>query len=99
MLQLLAHYDPQAELWRGKIEGTSIHAEAATLDDLAAQALSMLRDHTDDQANELMVIVRVDRSVGSLLETRHLTRSPANARELDEAIAEIKDGKVTEFRP
>ena len=94
MLQLLAHYDPQAELWRGKIEGTPIHAEAATLDDLVAQAWSMLRDHTDDQANELTLTARVDRSAGSLLETMHLMRSPANASRLDEAIADIAADKV-----
>jgi hypothetical protein len=94
MLHLLAHYDPKAELWRGKIEGMPIHTEAASLDDLVAQVWSMLREQTDDQVDEFTVIARVDRSAGSLLETTHLMRSPANASRLDEALADIAAGKV-----
>ena len=94
MLHLVAHYDPKAEIWRGKVERTPIHAEAASLDDLVAQVWAMIRDHTDDSVEEFELIARVDRGAGSLLETMHSMRSPANAKRLNEAIADIAAGKV-----
>jgi PHD/YefM family antitoxin component YafN of YafNO toxin-antitoxin module len=37
--------------------------------------------------------------IEQLRETLHLLRSPANARRLDEAIADVEAGRVTEFDP
>src|SRR5262249_39823081 len=106
MMQLLASYDPKAELWVGKVEGRPIHAEAATLDDLLAKVWAIIRDSrpertiagemTDDRVEESQLIVVVDMEKGArgLLETMHLMRSPANARRLDDALRDIAAGKV-----
>jgi hypothetical protein len=109
MMHLLAIYDPEAEVWVGKVKGLPIHPvkaavlddllKAATLDDLLAKAWAMIRDVTDDGVEGFRLIVDVGKREASLLETLHLMRSPANARDLDEAIAEVKAGKVTDFRP
>jgi hypothetical protein len=99
MMHLWASYDPKAELWFGKVEGQPIKAEAATLDDLLAKVWAMIRDLTDDhEVSQLSMVVDM-KGARSLFETMHLMRSSANARDLDEAIADVDAGKVTEFRP
>jgi uncharacterized protein DUF1902 len=100
MMHLFAGFDPKAELWVGKVEGQPIHTEAATLDDLLAKVWAMIRDLTDDGLEVSQLIVVVDmKSARGLLETLHLERSPANAKRLDESIADANTGKVSEFRP
>jgi hypothetical protein len=99
MMHLLASYDPKAERWVGKVEETPIRAEAVRLDDLLTQVWTAIRDLTNDQVEEFRLIVHVGKHERGLLETLHLERSPANAKRLDESIADAKAGKVSEFRP
>jgi hypothetical protein len=108
MIHLFASFDPKAELWVGDVKYDvksthkilPIHTEAATLDDLLAKVWAAIRDLTDDglEVPQLTVVVDMKDARG-LLETLHLQRSPANARDLDEATAEVEADKVTEFRP
>src|SRR5262245_50842131 len=105
MMHLLAIFDPEAEVWVGKIKGLPIHPvkaavlddllKAATLDDLLANAWAMIRDVTDDGVDEFQLIVHVGKRERGLLETKHLMRSKANAKRLDESIADANAGKVT----
>jgi hypothetical protein len=92
MTRLIASYDPKAELWHGKVDNLPIYAEGVTLDDLVAKAWEMIREKTDDQVGEFELIAQF--RDGGLLETMHLMRAPANARRLDEAIANVAAGKV-----
>ena len=100
MIHLFAAYDRKAKLWFGKTEGLPIKTEAATLDELVAKVWEMAAEI--DQAagaTAIALLLQVVDREGLSKETLHLMSSPANARELDEAIAEIEAGNVTEFRP
>jgi hypothetical protein len=91
MMHLLASYEPFAEVWVGKVEGTPIRTEAATLDDLVAKVWVMIRDSTEDDVGGLTLIVQME---SGLLETMHLMRSPANRERLQEALADVAAGRV-----
>jgi hypothetical protein len=93
-MKILASYDPKAEAWVGEVEGTSIHNEAATLDDLLAKLWARIRAFGEDHAGGYQLIVNVGEHEASLLETLHLMRSPANAERLNEALADIAAGRV-----
>ena len=102
MIHLFAAYDRKAKVWFGKTEGLPIKTEATTLDELVAKVWEMAAeiDHAAGAAAIALLLQVVDREgLTSYEETLHLMSSPANARELDEAIAEIEAGNVTEFRP
>jgi len=102
MIHLFASYDPKAEVWVAKVDELPIDPttlRAATLDDLLAKAWAMIRDVTGDHVEGFQLIVNVGKHERGLLETLHLMRSPANAKRLDESIADANEGKVTEFRP
>jgi len=101
MIRLFAAYDRKAEVWFGKTEGLPIKTEAATLDELVAKVWEMAEELTKQPVPPIVLLLEVvDREgVSSSSETRHLMSSSANAGELDEAIAEIEAGNVTEFRP
>jgi antitoxin YefM len=49
--------------------------------------------------NAETVVVMSEGEFESVMETLHLLRSPANARALLEAIADVEAGRITEFRP
>lgn len=99
MIRLFASYDRKAEVWAGKAEGLPIKTEAATLDELVAKVWEMAEELTKQPVPQIALLLEVVDREGLSRETRHLMSSPANARELDEAIAEIEAGNVTEFRP
>jgi hypothetical protein len=100
MIHLFAFYDRKAEVWVGKTEGLPIKTEAATLDELVAKVWEMAEELTKQPVPRIGLLLQVaDREGLSSSDTLHLMSSPANARELDEAIAEIEAGNVTEFRP
>jgi hypothetical protein len=100
MIHLFASYDRKAEIWIGKIEELPTKIVAATLDELVAKAWELAEELTKQPVPRIGLLLQVaDREGLSSSETLHLMSSPANARELDEAIAEIEAGNVTEFRP